>query len=294
MKNTVEFYLFWALMAIVVMAMSGCGGGGNSSSAGGNGAISYSISGTVTANGTGLSGVTITVTGNTSTSATTGTNGNFSISGLGNGSYTLIPTKTSYSFSPASQYVTVNGSDLTGKKYTATTSSGTTTVAIQLPKTGQTVSYAAGDDGALEKGVSWPDPRFTSNGNGTITDNLTGLIWLEDANCFGEQTWPSALILSNTLASGRCGLTDGSTAGQWRLPNINELESLVDISQRNPFIFTSNYPFTSVQSSRFDRYLSSSTLVFSPDAAWVVFMQTGSMDIIGKGSWGSNFVWPVR
>ncbi len=41
-------------------------------------------------------------------------------------------------------------------------------------KTGQTTSYRTGDDGDLEKGVAWPDTRFTDNGNGTVTDNLTG------------------------------------------------------------------------------------------------------------------------
>ena len=54
-----------------------------------------------------------------------------------------------------------------------------------VPKTGQTTFYATGDDGDLEKGVPWPSPRFTDNGNGTVTDNLTGLTWLEDANCDG-------------------------------------------------------------------------------------------------------------
>jgi hypothetical protein len=43
-----------------------------------------------------------------------------------------------------------------------------------VPKTGQTTAYVAGNDGYLEKGVAWPDPRFTDNGDGTVTDNLTG------------------------------------------------------------------------------------------------------------------------
>ena len=33
--------------------------------------------------------------------------------------------------------------------------------AAQLPKTGLTISYAAGDDGDLELGLAWPNPRFT-------------------------------------------------------------------------------------------------------------------------------------
>jgi hypothetical protein len=41
-------------------------------------------------------------------------------------------------------------------------------------KTGQTTSYRSGDDGDLEKGVTWPNPRFTDNSDGTVTDNLTG------------------------------------------------------------------------------------------------------------------------
>ncbi len=56
-----------------------------------------------------------------------------------------------------------------------------------VPKTGQTTSYATGDDGILQKGVVWPIPRFKDNNNGTVTDNLTGLIWLKNANCFGVE-----------------------------------------------------------------------------------------------------------
>ena len=56
-----------------------------------------------------------------------------------------------------------------------------------VPKSGQTSSNATGDDGDLQRGVAWPDPRFTDNGDGTVTDNLTGLIWLKNANCFGTR-----------------------------------------------------------------------------------------------------------
>ena len=55
-----------------------------------------------------------------------------------------------------------------------------------VEKTGQTISYATGDDGELERGIDKPPlkDRFTDNGDGTVTDNLTGLIWMKDANCF--------------------------------------------------------------------------------------------------------------
>jgi hypothetical protein len=55
-----------------------------------------------------------------------------------------------------------------------------------VPQTGQTASYAAGDDGDIQAGVPWPVPRFTDNGNGTVRDNLTGLIWLKNASCLGN------------------------------------------------------------------------------------------------------------
>ncbi len=116
-----------------------------------------------------------------------------------------------------------------------------------VPKTGQTTSYGTGDDGDLEKGVPWPNPRFTDNLDGTVTDNLTGLIWLKDANCFGAKLWTEALSDANGLASGSCGLTDGSIAGDWRLPNYKELFSLVDAENSDPAL-PSGHPFTNVQS----------------------------------------------
>jgi hypothetical protein len=48
---------------------------------------------------------------------------------------------------------------------------------MSLSKTGQTATYSSGDDGDLGKGVVWPSPRFLDNGNGTVTDLLTGLMW---------------------------------------------------------------------------------------------------------------------
>jgi len=60
-------------------------------------------------------------------------------------------------------------------------------VGAPVEKTGQTTYYEPGDDGDLKKGVVWPNPRFTDNEDGTVTDNLTGLIWLKNANCFGAK-----------------------------------------------------------------------------------------------------------
>ena len=83
--------------------------------------------------------------------------------------------------------------------------------------------------------MAWPTPRFTDNNNGTVTDNLTKLIWTKNANAFGTKKWDDALSAANSLASGTIpGLTDGSKAGDWRLPNVRELQSLIDYEFYSP------------------------------------------------------------
>ena len=173
---------------------------------------------------------------------------------------------------------------------------------IQLPKTGQKISYGTNDDGALQEGVAWPNPRFTDNGNGTVTDKLTGLIWLRNAACtatvagiynpLGELTWQNALIWTNGLANGICGLTDGSSAGQWRLPNRNELQSLIDRSQYNPAL-PSGHPFEGVFLGKsYVAYWTSSTYLDDANEAWEVYMYDGSVDPIFTNA--GDGVWPVR
>lgn len=158
---------------------------------------------------------------------------------------------------------------------------------VLIQKTGQTTSYATGDDGNLEKGEEWPDPRFTNNIDGTVTDNLTGLIWLKNANCFGELTWAGALSACNTLASPACGLTDGSVAGDWRLANVREIFSLIDFSQFDPALPV-GHPFTNVQS---DYYWSSTTKDVAGNA-WNVRMYHGQVG--GHYKAFVDYVWPVR
>ncbi|MBJ6799864.1 Lcl C-terminal domain-containing protein [Geomonas propionica] len=170
---------------------------------------------------------------------------------------------------------------------------------VQLPKTGQKACYdtagteipCAGtrQDGELQMGLAPPSPRFTDHNDGTVTDNLTGLIWLKQANCFGPQLWMDALSLAKNLHSGTCGLSDNSVAGDWRLPNILELESLVDISNINPALPT-GHPFTNVQNTG---YLSSTTNAFHPLRARYVYFPDGAVNGASK-TLDPHFVWPVR
>jgi hypothetical protein len=157
-----------------------------------------------------------------------------------------------------------------------------------VPKTGQTTSYARGDDGNHQTGISSPNPRFTDNGDGTVMDKQTGLVWLKNANCFGTRIWSDAITDSNGLNSGECGLTDGTIEGDWRLPNRFELESLLDLGNNSPALPT-GHPFTGVQ---FYYYWSSTTHVYT-DHVWLVTIYDGGVNFYIKTS--SHFhVWPVR
>lgn len=158
-----------------------------------------------------------------------------------------------------------------------------------LPKTGQTGRVSFGDDGNWQTGVEWPNPRFVDNENGTITDNLTGLIWLRENNCFGQRTWGQAISDANGLADGVCGLTDSSIAGHWRLPNIKELLSLIDYGHFSPAL-PSGHPFGYVQIAF---YWSSTTSAYNA-YPWCVNLYGGYSEPCGGGEISSWYVWPVR
>ncbi len=180
-----------------------------------------------------------------------------------------------------------------------------------VAKTGQTISYETGDDGDLEKGVSWPNPRFTDNGDGTVTDNLTGLMWLKDANCIqtnypgfdkdeihgdGQVTWQHALDFVSGINAGTYSNCGGGYT-DWRLPNVKELQSLLHYAYYDPAVpntagtgqWTSGDPFTGVQSSS---YWSATTYASDTSSAWLVRIYVGNVYHNGK-SLGNN-VWPVR
>jgi Protein of unknown function (DUF1566) len=80
--------------------------------------------------------------------------------------------------------------------------------------------------------------RFKACGNGTVTDQDTGLIWLQDANCATLGNPPSGSVgvdwltananAAKLLKDGTCGLTDGSQRGDWRLPTFEEWAMAMD------------------------------------------------------------------
>ena len=99
-----------------------------------------------------------------------------------------------------------------------------------LPGTGQTTSYAPGDDGDVRAGGAL---SYTDNGDGTVTDNRTGLTWEKktDDNVAINYSWSGGLEYVAALnATSFAGHAD------WRLPNIKELLSIVDYGRSNPSI----------------------------------------------------------
>jgi len=159
-----------------------------------------------------------------------------------------------------------------------------------VPRTGQQTSYGDRDDGQLQKGAVWPVPRFTNNNDGTVTDNLTGLVWLQRANVFGQQSWSQALVYCNNLDStDYAWLSDGSIPGDWRLPNVRELQSLVDYSEASPAL-PDGHPFDSVVAA--GQYWSSSIWVNNLNSAWQVQMSDGGVNRSMRTY--TLYVWPVR
>jgi hypothetical protein len=172
-----------------------------------------------------------------------------------------------------------------------------------VPVTGQTTIYETGDDGDLQKGVQWPAPRFTDNANGTVTDNFTGLIWPKLAKCpWQGRSWSEAMAVANSLYDGwtgddfggDCGLSDGSSAGDWRLPNVRELLSLIDFGKDRPAL-PSGHPFiTPGGGSIDDNYWSSTSYSGYPQVeALGVNMGHGYVNKWDKTN-DSLQIWPVR
>lgn len=275
----------WIVALAMILAFTGCGG--VSSGGRGNNSqppLPDTISGTVSYKGAPLAGATVTDFLTNSNVvyqvAITDAGGGYTFTGMSvtgdvPGEYQVYVNKAGYGFYPSVgpgarvmradytgqfqgagqapsgllfsviDFQARPNSPLTGANFAAYDG---TNPRIVLPATGQQISYATGDDGSVKSGAAWSAAtRFTDNQDGTVTDSLTGLIWLKDAGCLGTANWSDGLAAAQALASGACGLTDNSAVGQWRMPNLVELESLMDASAANPAL-PPNAPFLNVSS----------------------------------------------
>jgi len=131
------------------------------------------------------------------------------------------------------------------------------------------------------RGEQQPAHTFTDNGDGTVTDNSTGLMWEKcsagqnnDTACTNTATeetyWQQALYYCKGLSLA--GYTD------WRLPNIKELRSIVVNAVYGPAIDTTYFPNTAAPIL----WWSSTTYASYPSEAWDVYLNNGSVSASSK------------
>jgi hypothetical protein len=171
---------------------------------------------------------------------------------------------------------------------------------IDLPQTGQTTCYNTagtpiacddtGQDGDFLAGVAWPVPRFEVDKTlACITDNLTGLMWSLNAYT-SDVTWAAwndAVSFPPNLNT-LCGYND------WRLPNVNELQSLINAEQADNTLWLKEQGFR-FRTDISPIYWSSTSSADSPFPfvnAWDVSMIDGS--IISESKGFTRLIWPVR
>ncbi|MCK5718168.1 MAG: DUF1566 domain-containing protein [Thiomargarita sp.] len=145
--------------------------------------------------------------------------------------------------------------------------------------------------------------RYTDNNDGTVTDNQSGLIWMKNADCFGKKTWKKAAQSVKTLASGECGLRDGSRQGEWRLPYKEEWMAMVEKKHGGSWksgkialtnaIGTGKWRegdvFTAVSSAA---YWSYSRVADNPDYVWDIYLSNGYINSHYKTF--THHVWAVK
>ena len=146
----------------------------------------------------------------------------------------------------------------------------------------------AGNPDTASVAESTPTNAFTDHGDGTLTHNLTGLMWKRcaqgqsGANCSGtatNMTWRSALdaaVFDRTAGHG-----------DWHLPNLKELESIVESCGYNTAINQFLFPATPPA-----LFWSSSSYAPGPTSAWYVNFSSGVTDIYAKS--GDVYVRLVR
>ena len=120
---------------------------------------------------------------------------------------------------------------------------------------------------------------FTDNGDGTVTDGNTGLMWQQEEG--GLMNWEDAITYCEDLSLA--GYTD------WRLPNYKELESITDDTLYNPAIDTNYFP-----NAHASVYWSSTTYAANTSLAWYVSFFYGNWGVAPNSKSNDYYVRCVR
>jgi len=133
--------------------------------------VTYTISGNLSPAANG-SGATLTLGGASSATTSAGSSGNYSFSGLPNGTYSVTPSKSGYTFSPAAQSATINGANVANVNFTV--SVGSSVVVSISPtsaslSTGGTQQFTATVTGTSNTAVTWLATGGTVSSGGLYT-----------------------------------------------------------------------------------------------------------------------------
>ncbi|MEJ5166032.1 MAG: pre-peptidase C-terminal domain-containing protein [Thermoanaerobaculia bacterium] len=264
----------------------------------------YTISGTVTSGGAGLSGVTVTCG---SASGTTDTSGNYTTSGLANGTYTCTPTKSGYTFTPASTNVTISGANVTGINFTATAQSTDTQLTSGVGVSGSVAkgewkyyyitvpsgatslviatTNATGDVdlytqyNAKPTSSSYACRPYTSSGNETCTHSnpSAGTWW---AGVYGYAAGSYTITATVTTSTTTYTISGTITSGGTGLSGVTV--SLTGAASKTTTTDTSgNYSFTGLANGTYKVTPSKTGCTFSPSYIDVT--------ISGANQTGKNF-----
>jgi len=131
-------------------------------------------------------------------------------------------------------------------------------------------------------------PRFTDNADQTVTDTQTGLMWTKNADLPGlEFSWGEGFDFVAAMNSANDG-TGTFGHKDWRVPAVDELESLVDLTRSSPALSAGN-PFIDVVNNE---YWSSS---YTPNThSYVYGVNIGSGSVVSLHYYNFGSLWPVR
>ena len=159
----------------------------------------------------------------------------------------------------------------------------------QLYRTGQITTFdsdggaidfvGSGQDGEFQRGLEWPDPRFIENQDGTLSDRLTGLMWLKDGNCFGKERWRATKTKILQLNLGEAGCHEYTAPyDDWFVPEVSELATLINAEEVSNRTYLQ---LNGIDNLEAGHYWSASEYL-NLQNAWVVNLDTGDIEYLNK------------
>lgn len=206
------------------------------------------------------------------------------------------------------QRFTASGQFIDGSLFTGLISTSRWTSAVILPAAangliinGTLSNNTVGTSASVHcvAGGAFPAASWQDIGDGSVLDRRSGLYWQKcaygqtnDASCSGSVTgihWSNSLLYCQSLTMG---------GRSWRLPNVNEAISLIDLSKTSaPYVNATYFPNFPPTGSPVPEFWTSTSLVSNPAYAYVFdysALTSGTID--GKGTTvnGSSFLYAAR